>query len=137
MAKLTLRQLKRFTIVGIIGFVVDGGLLALITGVVGWNIYLSRLISFLAATLTTWWLNRRHTFGMDAPAAGDTHAREYGRYIAVQIGGGLINLGVFLWLIYVEPRLRAVPLSLLPVAIGSIAGMFWNYFGVRRWVFRS
>lgn len=137
MAKLTLRQLERFVAVGIIGYVVDGGLLALITGVVGWNIYLSRLISFLAATLTTWWLNRRHTFGMDVPVAGDTRTREYGRYIAVQIGGGLINLGIFLWLIYVEPRLRAVPLSLLPVAIGSIAGMFWNYFGVRRWVFRT
>lgn len=134
MDKHTLRQFKRFAIVGIIGFAVDGGLLMLFTSVYGYDIYLSRLVSFLCATLATWWLNRRHTFGMDSPVAGDTHAREYGRYIAVQIGGGCFNWGVFSWLIYMDPRLRAVPL--LPVAAGSVAGMLWNYFGARRWVFR-
>jgi putative flippase GtrA len=134
--KRTLRQLWRFAIVGSIGFGVDAGLLMLISGVYGFDIYLSRLVSFLFATLATWWLNRRHTFGMDLPAAGDTHAREYARYIAVQIGGGFINLSVFSWLIYVDPRLRSVSLSILPVAAGSIAGMLWNYFGALRWVFR-
>lgn len=136
MDKQALRQFRRFAIVGSIGFAVDGGLLMLISGVYGFDIYLSRLVSFLCATLATWWLNRRHTFGMDSPAAGDTHAREYARYVAVQIGGGFFNLSVFSWLIYMDPRLRAVSLSLLPVAAGSIAGMFWNYFGARRWVFR-
>lgn len=137
MAKFVFRQFGRFAIVGTIGFVIDSGGLAILSGIAGWNVYLSRLASFMVSTMVTWWLNRRHTFDMEAPTGGDTHAQEYGRYFVVQIGGGIINLGVFFWLIYLDPQLRAVPLSVLPVAAGSVAGMFWNYFGARRWVFRA
>ena len=129
------RQLLHFTLIGGIGFVIDGGVLTLLSVMAGVNIYLARLISFTLATLATWWLNRRHTFGMDSAVGTGTKAGEYGRYILIQVGGGLLNLAIFAWLILIEPRLRSIPV--LPLAIGAGAGLVWNFLGAKLWVYKT
>jgi putative flippase GtrA len=129
------RQLLHFTLIGGIGFVIDGGALTLLSVMAGVNLYFARLISFTLATLTTWWLNRRHTFGMASAVESGAKASEYGRYLLIQIGGGLINLTVFAWLIFIESRLRAIPV--LPLAIGAVAGLVWNFLGAKLWVYKT
>ena len=128
------RQLLRFTLIGSVGFAIDGGVLTLLSVWLGINVYVSRLFSFLLATLATWWLNRRHTFGVDASFDRQTRGAEYMRYLFIQVGGGLINLAVFAWLIYAEPRLLAFPI--LPLAFGSGVALLWNFFGARWFVYQ-
>ena len=134
MIRMMHRQLLNFTLVGGIGFVVDAGVLTALTALWGWDVYLARLLSFVLATLATWWLNRMRTFALPAGGPLAAHVGEYARYVSVQVGGGLINLAVFSALILLEPRLR--PLPVLPLAVGSGVALFWNYFGARLWVYR-
>ncbi|MFA7271085.1 MAG: GtrA family protein, partial [Sterolibacterium sp.] len=93
------RQFFQFAVIGGIGFAIDGGLLTLLSILWGMNVYVARLVSFLTATLSTWWLNRKHTFGMAPSGEFRAHANEYTRYFFIQVGGGLINLAVFVWLV--------------------------------------
>lgn len=56
-----LRELLRFSMVGAIGFAVDGGvLMTLVLG--GVDALIARLVSFPAAVFVTWWFNRHWTF---------------------------------------------------------------------------
>lgn len=123
-----------FGLVGAIGFVVDGGILTLLSQRFGVNIYLSRLFSFTSATITTWLLNRTLVFKAQALDA-QKKRREYGRYFVVQIGGALLNLGIFSALIKAVPSLETIPV--VPLAVGAVFGMLFNYSGSRYWVFRK
>jgi putative flippase GtrA len=123
-----------FGFVGSIGFCVDGGILTLLSQTLRMSLYLSRAFSFTTATLVTWALNRRLTFETDAVSAQQKKG-EYLRYLSIQIGGGLLNLGVFSILIYFYPSLKKIPV--VPLAGGAIFGMLFNYSGSRYWVFRS
>jgi putative flippase GtrA len=128
------KKLLYFIFVGGIGFVIDGGLLMLLSQVYLFNIYLSRLVSFFVAVLTTWGLNRTLVFKHDRDPAMSKIA-EYGRYITVQIGGGLINLFAFTLIIASYPPMKDMPI--IPFFIGSIFGLFFNFTGARFWVFRK
>jgi putative flippase GtrA len=57
-----LQQLGLFTLVGAAGFLIDAGMLLLLANVLGVNIYVARLLSWLAAATFTWLLNRTLTF---------------------------------------------------------------------------
>lgn len=123
-----------FGLVGAIGFVVDGGILTLLSQRFGVNIYLSRLFSFTSATIATWLLNRTLVFKAQERDA-QKKRREYGRYFVVQIGGALLNLGIFSALIKAAPSLESIPV--VPLAVGAVFGMLFNYSGSRYWVFRK
>lgn len=129
------RQFLHFLWIGGIGFVVDGGVLTLLSVSWGMNIYIARVFSFFLATLATWWLNRTFAFNATATRIPGARANEYARHITVQIGGGIFNFAVFSWCIFVEPSWRAVPL--LPLAVGSAFGLIWNFAGAKLWTFRE
>ncbi|MBI5921692.1 MAG: GtrA family protein [Betaproteobacteria bacterium] len=128
------RQFLHFLWIGGIGFVVDGGILTLLS--VAWevNVYAARGCSFFLATLATWWLNRTYAFSTTVARTAGDRTNEYVRHIIVQVGGGLINFGVFSWCLYAEPSWRTMPL--LPFAVGSFFGLLWNFSGAKLWTFR-
>ena len=128
------KKLLYFAFVGGVGFIVDGGLLTLLSQVYVLDIYLSRLVSFSAATVTTWSLNRTLVFKHDANPALRKRD-EYGRYLVVQVGGALTNLLVFGLLIAAHPPLKAYPI--IPLFVGAIFGLFINFTGSNYWVFRK
>lgn len=137
----TIRIMKRlsggllaFGLVGAIGFAVDGGILTLLSQRFAVNIYLSRLFSFAIATITTWLLNRTFVFKAQELDA-QKKRQEYGKYLLVQIGGALLNLGIFSALIKVLPSLQTIPV--VPLAVGAVFGMLFNYSGSRFWVFKK
>ena len=125
-------ELVAFGVVGAIGFAIDGGILTLLATRLGVDVYAARTISFSVATLATWLLNRRAVFRARAAPRGGRR-EEYVRYLAVQVCGAAINLGVFSALIAVHPALRAVPI--VPLAVGAAIAMIFNYAGVRYWAF--
>lgn len=127
-------QIFTFAIVGGIGFVIDAAVLTSLSVHVGINVFLARVVSFSAASLATWLLNRRHTFGrtrLDGVQAGST---EYARYMSIQVIGAMINLGAFSAIVAAQPQLLHLPV--IPLAAGSVIAMFFNFFGARYWIYR-
>jgi putative flippase GtrA len=121
-----------FGAIGAIGFLVDAGLLTTLSSESRMNVYVARCISFSAAVLVTWLLNRRFVFGETAAPRGRKSA-EYGRYLFVQVVGAAINLATFAAILSVYPGLVAMPV--LPLAAGAALGLVFNFAGMRRWVF--
>jgi len=119
-----------FGAIGTVGFVVDAGVLTWLVRTQGWGLYESRALSFGLAVTATWYLNRRYTFRR---RTGDDRAQEYGRYLAVQILGSLINLAAYMAVIAALPALAAYPV--LPLAAGSALAMIFNFAASRGFVF--
>lgn len=128
------RRTAGFAVVGAIGFLVDASILTLMSRGVGVDLYLSRVLSFAAATILTWILNRSLVFKVKSTLISKSKS-EYGRYLLVQIGGALMNLAVFALVIEFYPLLHEFPVA--PLAVGAIFGLMFNYLGSRHWVFKK
>lgn len=118
-------QFGLFTLVGAAGFLVDAGVLLLLAKLLGMNIYLARVLSWLAAATFTWRLNRTLTFAN----RGGPILRQWLMFLAASAGGGLINIGLSSGLI--AARMAPVP----ALACGALAGLLWNFLASRRFVF--
>jgi putative flippase GtrA len=79
-------------------------------------------------------LNRSLVFAVVAVPVGGKRG-EYSRYFAIQAVGALLNLAIFSLLIFEHPLLESIPL--IPLAIGALFGLLFNYGGARYWVFRG
>jgi putative flippase GtrA len=124
-------EFTRFLAVGVAGFAVDGGLLAILTSLVGVPVLAARLVSFFIAVTVTWLLNRRLTF---RHRASRRRIAEWWRYVTVNGIGGVINLVIFATLIWVVPWLNANPL--MAFAIASAIALIFNFLGSRAIAFR-
>lgn len=125
------RRILPFAGAGAIGFLVDAGVLLLVSVWLG--AFGGRLVSFAAAVLTTWFINRNFAFADRAVTEGKRH--EFLRYFAAMLPGAAVN-----WLVY------GIALALLPhtalgliacVAVASLAGMGTNLVAADRLAFRQ
>ena len=119
-----------FGVVGTVGFLVDAGVLYLLKGSLG--LYWARVPSFFCAATATWLLNRQFTFRNRV--SGVSIFQEYAKYFGLMLGGGAVNYLVYAIAVSLLPTASYRPLA--SVALGSIAGMFINYFFARYFVFR-
>ncbi len=131
MPHVIVQQAGRFIIVGAIGFLVDAGILTILHSVFEFSLLHARLCSFAAAVTVTWYLNRQHTF-FDRKDTRVVH--EWGRYAVVNSIGALLNLGIFLWLVYRFTALASWPI--IPLAIAASIALVFNFFASRHLVFR-
>lgn len=131
----SLRQtLLRFGLTGIVGFVVDAGVLHLIVMLWGTNLYLARGCSFTCAATTTWLLNRVFTFSASQRSAQGLFT-EWTAYFIASLGGGGVNYLAFAIAVRLSPLLHRFPTT--AVAIGTLTGMVFNFVMYARWVFRA
>jgi len=125
------QQASRFFIVGSIGFFVDGGILTLLHSLFDFSLLHARLVSFAAAVTVTWYLNRQITFSNNR----DSRAmNEWTRYAVVNGIGAMLNLGIFLWLVYRFEMLASWPI--MPLALAASVALVFNFFASRHLVFR-
>ena len=140
-----MQQFFKFGIVGVVGFIVDAGVLALCMKVGGLGPYEGRLVSFLIAVTVTWLGNRHFTF-KEKPTPAATHAspvtptattatKQWFQFLIVCLGGFALNYGTYAALMATCPLVAAWPT--LGVAAGSLAGMFFNFFTSKNFVFRK
>lgn len=124
-------QVLRFSVVGAVGFMVDGGVLwSLLTFDV--NPFAARALSFPIAVVATWVLNRNWTFRATRDASKQGQLR---RYFGVQIAGNATNYGVYSVVIAV---FGAAPLPIFAgFAFGSMIGAVVNFMGARHVAFRA
>ena len=120
----------RFGQAGVLGFFADAGVLTVLVSVLHWGLYSGRAVSFAFAVTVTWYLNRRWTFARHASVS---RQREYLNYVTVQTAGAAVNLGVYSGVIELVPQFRAFPV--IPLAIGSVVAMVFNFLASRRFVF--
>ena len=115
----------RYTAVGGIGFLVDGGLLYLLTAM-GMGEFVARIVSIILALFVTWWIHRRFTFHVEAPPS----LAEVARYYASNAMGAAVNYGVYCALIlYVTDKIW------MALITASVVALAVNYAGARVVVF--
>jgi putative flippase GtrA len=125
------RQFVLFSVGGVIGYIVDAGILQLLVSGFAWDRYTGRLISFLCAATATWLFNRRYTF--IGPRRHSLHG-EWVRYIVAMSGGFACNFAAYsLLILWFDIDREFLPLA---VAAGSFAGLGVNFAASRYWVYR-
>ncbi len=124
-------RLLRFGIGGVVGFLVDSGVLYALMAV-GLGPYAARVPSFLCAATATWLINRYWTF---ADRRSDQRGSEWGRYVAAMVAGGALNYAVYAALVANSGLVREWPV--LGVAAGSLAGMVLNFISSWFLVFKA
>jgi putative flippase GtrA len=126
------RQIMLFAVVGVIGFIVDAGIVQLLVREFAIDPYGARVVSFLAAATTTWGFNRRYTF---AGHGGGSRRRELLRYLVAMAFGFALNYGAYAACIVFWPLVRHWPA--IGVAAGSAAGAIVNFLSSKYWIFRA
>lgn len=130
----------RFAVVATAIAVIDIGVLyGLHTGL-GFNVYLSRLVSYFAAMTSGYFLNRHFTFHQHERFR--TILADLARFYTVFAGGGLINYGVFAAVVAAGHRAGLGPaalfwLPLVGVWLGGMVGMGFNYVASHKLVFQG
>lgn len=125
------RQFWSFSVVGFIGFLVDAGIVLALTHD-GANVIVSQLIAFSIAVTVTWVGNRSWTFGSQFRRSGVL--QEWSLYVSANTVGWLVNNGVYVALVTAVPEITHEPVW--AVAVGSVAGLLFNFTASRRVVFR-
>lgn len=124
-----------FCMVGIVGFVIDGFLLTVLTVKLGVNVLPSRGLSFVSATLVTWLLNRVITFSRQSSRDPSTRKKEYILYLSVQAVGAALNFMVFLVLIDWCSALKQTPV--IPLAGGAVVALVFNFVMSGKFVYMN
>lgn len=119
----------RFSLVGTVGFLVDGGVLQLLVSWAGWGPIEARLVSFPSAVLATWLLNRSITFRSEGSIR-----RSLMRYVAVSLGGAAVNFLVYTVLILSSAAMASLPI--IPLGIASVIALAFNFLGSKHFAFR-
>lgn len=118
------RPLLRFGLVGVIGFLIDAGILHELVFVCKVNLFISRVISFLCAASATWMANRTITFTASAKSRRDLVA-EWSKYLVASVAGGAVNYIAFAISVELSATIKSTPV--IGVGIGSIAGLCVNF----------
>ena len=120
-----------FGMVGAAGFVVDYCVLHSLVSFAGVDPIPARFVSFPIAVLATWLLNRNFTFR--GPTA-HSPVRQALIYAAVQCTGGAANLAVYSAAVALVPMFHDA--LILPLALGSAAGLCLTFAGSKRFAFK-
>ncbi|MDD5319235.1 MAG: GtrA family protein [Methylococcales bacterium] len=128
MNKSLLQQIWRFALVGVAGYIVNACMVEALAPAMGpiW----AQVLAFPVAVTVTWWLNRRYTFGASHRALH----HEWLRFVLANALGWVANNGAYVWMIFNMPLAYKHPA--LAVAVGSLAGMVFNFAMTRQFVFK-
>ncbi|WP_051341491.1 GtrA family protein [Azospirillum halopraeferens] len=132
------RQFGAFGVVGVIGLAVDVAVLYAVLHGLALHAYgdagflAARVPSFFAAATATWALNRAFTF---RTARRDPLHRQWAKFIAANSVGGVVNYAAYAGCIAYGALFTAHPA--LAVAVGSLAGMLFNFTASKLLVFRE
>lgn len=126
------REFIKFALVGVVGFIVD--IIALYFGlyIIGLGFFTSKILSYLVASTTTWYLNRNFTFQKDNSS---NLIKEWVSFVGANGVGGVINFTLYTIIIYGVSFTTLVPL--IASSCGSIAGLIFNFTISSKFIFKS
>jgi dolichol-phosphate mannosyltransferase len=128
-ARLINTQLLRFGTVGIVNTLIDfavlNALVILLAHPTGSLLLVCNAVSFISASLNSYFANRTWTFSGNRSAS----VGEFGVFLAISLVGLLLNSAV-LWLLTGGTPTSLVHLNLAKLAASAVS-MGWNFFGYR------
>ena len=113
------QQFMKFGVVGVIAFVIDYGLLALLTELFGINYLVSATISFTASVVFNYVASMRYVF---THKEGMSRRREFVIFVVLSVIGLLINNGCM----WAGVELLGVHYLLTKIVATAIV-MIWNF----------
>ncbi len=125
-------EIIRFGISGIAGFIVDAGIVAILTQGFRLGPIAAQAIAFTVAVTVTWLINRHWTF---AEHASKRWLHEWARYVAANSVGAVVNNGVYAMLTLTWELFYKIPI--LAVAVGALAGMSFNFMSSKKFIFNT
>ena len=134
-------ELLRFGVAGLVGLAVDIAVLYAAL-YLGCGPLVGRVLSFLAAVVATYAINRRFTFGAAAAASTLSPWQQWWRYLGAMAFGGAVNYGVYCLIVLLWPTSGALAslqafAPMVAVACGSLAGMTLNFLSAKLLVFKA
>lgn len=117
--KKLIAQFAKFGVVGVIAFVIDYGLLILLTEVFGVNYLVSATISFTASVVFNYIASMRYVF---SHKEGMSRRKEFVIFVVLSVIGLLINNG-FLWL---GSDILNIDYRITKIVVTGIV-MVWNF----------
>jgi putative flippase GtrA len=118
----------RFAVVGVMGLCWDTATVYTLRNVVG--LYVAGTVAFVVAATANWVVNRIWTFRGHNYVAPHV---QWAKFLVANAVGFVFNRGTFFVLISINETCHNQPI--LPIMAGSIAGLFFNYFLSKRFVF--
>jgi len=125
-----IRQVFLFAVAGVLGLIVDIAVLYALRDLIG--PFYGRAVSFVAAVMATWLVNRSFTFR--GRHSGMSWRREFTAYLTLMLAGGVVNYAAYSALVLGFDVVRQH--LFLGVAAGSLAGMAVNFMTSRYLLFR-
>jgi len=129
--RLTLVQFAKFAVIGGTAFILDNILVYFAIYALGVDPTLAGFLSFPFVVTYTWIGNRLFTF-RDAPQS-PKHI-QWAKFAALCAIGLVFNRGTYVFAISTLPVSPYTPA--LSLALGTAVGMFFNFFGSKKLVFR-
>ncbi len=141
MSSKEVERFLKFAVVGTIGFIIDFGLLTLLKEVFGLHTAVANTISFCAAVVSNFTLNRYWTY----PDSRSKRLRaQLGQFLIVSVVGLLLNDAIVILLEHPFQALLDTSLTSLPLSgyipakvVATIVVLFWNFFVNRRWTYND
>jgi putative flippase GtrA len=114
---------------GVLSFVIDSGVLKLLTVGFGFPVLPSRIASIFTAMVIGWLAHRTFTFRVkERPSWG-----EFGRFLGVAWSTAALNYVLFAAILWVRPQLDPV----IAIFLSGLVAMVWSYVGLRFAAFRK
>ena len=124
-----IRHFGGFLIAGLSALSVDIAVTKAVIALTGLNPFVARLIAYVPALLTSWWLNRTLTFAVATPAS----LAELFKFIAVVWVAQTVNYLVYAAILLARPGTDPA----FAIIGASLIAMFVSYTGYRFGVFRA
>jgi putative flippase GtrA len=129
---INIKEIISFAAVGTVGFVLDAAIVWALINYAAISPIPAKFMAFPCAVTVTWLLNRNSTFKANQQS---NYLKEWLLYIQINSIGTFANNLSFIVLVSINTFLYENPI--VTVAIGSIFGMLFNYFGSKYWVFNK
>jgi putative flippase GtrA len=133
LARLSQISILRFAVIGALGMPVDWCVLQLCVHF-GTGPYIGRVIAWLCAASFTWLGNRYFTFADSRAHSFTGTIQEWGRFLAANAVGGLVNVGLYsVMLRYAPPPFNDINIAFVS---GVLLGLVFNFILSKKMVFR-
>ena len=125
--KRLVRQFLKFSIVGVIAFVIDFGLMVALTELAGLPPVVSAGVSYCVSTVFNYVASMRYVF---AHREGLSRTREFIIFVTLSV----IGLGLNEAIMWLGGRLVGDEWYMLTKVVATALVMFWNFFSRKRWL---
>lgn len=125
-----LPSILRFTIVGGSAFVLDSAVMSFLFYIIGWPLFVSRILSITTSLLASWYSHRHWTFDSGRKRR---RGRQLASYAFMQILAALINFAIFWFLVLSGGLWAEYPVA--AIAVASIILMVISFLISYGWIF--